>query len=64
MARTKKKVVETATPKEVEAPKAEVAVKESTAKKELIAYMEDLKRRDVHEYSVREAELNNKLKQL
>ena len=36
----------------------------STAKEELLAYIEDLKRRDVHEYSVRESQLNNQLNQL
>ena len=57
---SKNKKVET-----MEAPVEEiVASKVSTARKELEIYIAELKRTDIHQYSVREAELLNKLKQL
>ena len=56
-----KKKVETKAP--VEKPKEKVA-SVSTAKQELIAYMEELKRKDVHEFAVREVELYNQLNKL
>lgn len=63
----KKKIAEATngTSKEPPVPETptEVAVVESDAKREFRAYVEDLKRKDPHEYSVREPELLRKLNQ-
>jgi hypothetical protein len=56
--RTVKKDVSTKVPQEVVVPG------ESTAKAELIAYIENLKQKDVHEYAVREVELLKQLNKL
>jgi hypothetical protein len=41
-----------------------IVSKELTEKEKLNVYIEELKRKDIHQYSVREAELLNKFKQL
>ena len=64
---TKKKVV-VETPVAVEpvaeVPQEVVVQGESTAKKELRAYIENLRKTDAHEFAVREARLLKELKNL